>query len=94
MFERDYVKTVVDRLSESRQFIQIIMGPRQTGKSTSATQVLSHLKLPSIEYSFDRPRDLNIEKLEEVWGRARAVEAEHGSAILLKSKTAPSGQAA
>lgn len=83
MFERDYVKTVVDRLSESRQFIQIIMGPRQTGKSTSATQVLSHLKLPSIEYSFDRPRDLNIEKLEEVWGRARAVEAEHGSAILL-----------
>lgn len=83
MFERAYVQTVVQRLREPRQFIQIIMGPRQTGKSTSAAQVLSYFDSPKIEFSFDRPRDLNLEKLSEVWERARAAEKQSGSALLL-----------
>lgn len=83
MFERAYVQTVVQRLREPRQFIQIIMGPRQTGKSTSAAQVLSYFDSPKIEFSFDRPRDLNLEKLSEVWERARAAEKQSGNALLL-----------
>lgn len=83
MFERDYVETVVARLREPRTFIQIIMGPRQTGKSTSAAQVLSHLDMPAIQYSFDRPLDLNLEKLAEIWKHAREAEAQSGSVILL-----------
>ena len=53
MFERAYVQTVAGRLKEPRRFIQIIMGPRQTGKSTSAAQALSYLDIPSIDYSFE-----------------------------------------
>ncbi len=83
MFERSYVQTVANRLQEPRTLIQIIMGPRQTGKSTSAAQVLSHLDLPSVEYSFDRPRDRNLAKLEEVWSHARRTASHSGSTILL-----------
>ena len=83
MFERAYVQTVAGRLKEPRRFIQIIMGPRQTGKSTSAAQALSSLDIPSIDYSFDRPLDMNSRKLEEIWSRARDAEQQHGTVILL-----------
>lgn len=83
MFERDYVQTIVKRLREPRRFIQIIMGPRQTGKSTSAAQVLSYFDAPKVDFSFDRPLDLNLEKLTEVWNRAREAEQQFGSALLL-----------
>ena len=37
MYERDFVKTLAARLAEPRRFLQIVEGPRQTGKSTAVS---------------------------------------------------------
>ena len=41
MFERSYLKLVKVRIEEPRRFIQVIMGPRQVGKTTMIIQLLS-----------------------------------------------------
>ncbi|MDR1706355.1 MAG: hypothetical protein LBS19_17010 [Clostridiales bacterium] len=44
MFTRRLVSQITDRLSEPRKFIQIITGPRQTGKTTAVLQALDKFK--------------------------------------------------
>ena len=63
MFERDIVTTLQKRLSEPRKFIQIVVGPRQTGKSTAVYQALEKIKSPIVQFSFDRLRS----PLKAVW---------------------------
>ena len=82
MYERDFVRTIADRLGEPRSFLQIVVGPRQTGKSTAVAQALGHVGLPTVEFSFDRPRDLRARKLEEEWERARRLASKEGEAVL------------
>ena len=41
MFERIHLQTIKKRINESRKFIQVILGPRQVGKTTMMTQLLS-----------------------------------------------------
>lgn len=82
MFERDFVSTLAQRLEEPRRFIQMVIGPRQTGKSTAVSQALSRFDCPIVEFAFDRPRDRRLRKLEEVWGNARKVAEEQGIVIL------------
>lgn len=48
MYERKHVKLVVERLSKPRKKIQVIMGPRQVGKTTVVKQVIE--KCP--QYTF------------------------------------------
>ena len=43
MFERSTVKVLRDRMNERRQFIQVLMGPRQVGKTTLINQMLRQL---------------------------------------------------
>lgn len=40
MFKRKLVSQLITRLKEPRQFIQIVVGPRQTGKTTAVLQAL------------------------------------------------------
>lgn len=82
MYERRFVQTLVSRLQEPRRFIQVVMGPRQTGKSTAVFQALAHLSAPTVEFSFDRPRDQRARKLEEVWDEARSLLTPGACAIL------------
>lgn len=42
-YRRDIVGTLRSRLSESRRFIQVVSGPRQTGKTTAILQALEGL---------------------------------------------------
>lgn len=71
MYERDIVATLRNRIAEERRFIQIVIGPRQTGKSTAVAQALGGLDVPVVAVSFDRPRDQRARRLEELWGQAR-----------------------
>ena len=41
MFERPYLESIKSRVAEPRNFIQVIMGPRQVGKTTLVTQLTS-----------------------------------------------------
>ena len=53
MYKRKIYDTIIKRLGEQRMFIQVIMGPRQIGKSTVIKQVLDDLNKPFLFYSAD-----------------------------------------
>jgi predicted AAA+ superfamily ATPase len=53
MYERPYLKQVKSRVEEPRKFIQVILGPRQVGKTTMVTQLLSQLSIPYVYESAD-----------------------------------------
>ena len=45
-FRRPVVSTLVSRMNETRRYIQMLIGPRQTGKSTAIRQALEQVDLP------------------------------------------------
>lgn len=82
MYKRSIVDLITARLRESRRYIQIVIGPRQTGKSTAVAQALDQLDIPRIEYSFDLPRDRRLKRLEEIWNEARELLTSKKEVIL------------
>lgn len=46
MYTRTIVQTLVTRMNEPRRFIQILLGPRQTGKTTAVNQALVQTGIP------------------------------------------------
>ncbi|MDR3119708.1 MAG: ATP-binding protein [Mediterranea sp.] len=71
MFERPYLKLVKTRIEEPRKFIQVILGPRQVGKTTMVTQLLSLLTIPNLYESADAISATNSAWLMQVWESAR-----------------------
>lgn len=53
MYKRSEYLIIKNRLEEPRKFIQVVMGPRQVGKSTVVKQVLQDLDAPWQFYSAD-----------------------------------------
>jgi len=53
MYERPYIKSLKARIKEPRKFIQVIFGPRQVGKTTMITQLLSQLSISNLYESAD-----------------------------------------
>lgn len=82
MYERNIVTILKERLAEPRRFIQIVIGPRQTGKSTAVSQALESIKAPRVAFAFDRPRDQTARKLEQVWAEARSLLENHDEVIV------------
>ncbi len=48
MYERREFQLLSDRLHEPRKFIQLVVGPRQIGKTTTVKHVLESLEMPSV----------------------------------------------
>lgn len=71
MFERPYCQQLVNRLKEPRSFIQVLMGPRQVGKSTLTGQALAKLDTPSLLVSADAVPNTGEVWLEQQWEAAR-----------------------
>ena len=71
MFERTYLKYVRSRVEEPRKFIQVILGPRQVGKTTMITQLLSQLSVPNLYESADAISITNSVWLLQLWESAR-----------------------
>jgi predicted AAA+ superfamily ATPase len=82
MFKRILVSQLADRLKEQRRFIQIIVGARQTGKTTAVLQALEMLNTPRHFASADDPNLVSAEWLRNEWEQARAL-AKSGEAILI-----------
>ncbi|MDR2203739.1 MAG: ATP-binding protein [Nitrososphaerota archaeon] len=82
MFKRKLVTQLVDRLNEPRQFIQIVVGPRQTGKTTAVLQALKEINKPTHFVSADDPTLISTEWLYNEWEQARAL-AKTGETILV-----------
>src|SRR3989339_937811 len=71
MFERPYLKSIRSRIEEPRKFIQVILGPRQVGKTTMVTQLISQLSTLNLYQSADAVTATNSVWLTQVWESAR-----------------------
>lgn len=82
MFTRILVSQLEKRLKEPRKFIQIVVGPRQTGKTTAVVQALEKLTIQQHFVSADDPNLVSVEWLRNEWEQARAL-TKTGEAILI-----------
>lgn len=71
MIERAQLQVITNRIIEPRRFIQVLMGPRQVGKTTMAYQMLKKLSIPYIFESADAVTAVNTEWIEQLWESAR-----------------------
>jgi len=71
MFKRPIYATLSRRIAEPRRFIQVLAGPRQTGKTTLARQLIQELDIPSYYASADEPALKDRAWMEQQWETAR-----------------------
>ena len=72
MFKRSQFQELKSRISEQRNKIQVISGPRQVGKSTMVKQVLQETDIPYLLVSADNIGHTNKAWIGEMWATARA----------------------
>jgi uncharacterized protein len=71
MFQRSHLQILIGRVSEPRKFIQVLLGPRQTGKTTLVTQLTDQKKMGYHFTSADAVAASNAAWLEQQWEIAR-----------------------
>ena len=71
MFERPHLQQVVKRIQEPRKFIQVILGPRQVGKTTLVNQLVQKYASESLVVSADAVDASNSFWLEQQWETSR-----------------------
>ena len=79
-YERSNVSVIKERINESRRFIQIVIGPRQTGKTTAVAQALKGFGHPFLSVEATK-NESNADWLRAQWYRARRL-ASSGAALL------------
>lgn len=70
-YKRSQYKQVTERLKESRLRLQVIIGPRQVGKSTLIHQVLDTINMPFDAYNADDVVNPGQTWLSMVWEKSR-----------------------
>jgi predicted AAA+ superfamily ATPase len=70
-YQRAQLKLLQNRISEKRKFIQVLMGPRQVGKTTLVTQLVNSAKIPYHFISADGISYAGINWIEQQWQTAR-----------------------
>ena len=71
MFQRQQVKGLQKRIEEPRSYIQLLVGPRQVGKTTMVNQLLKKFKIPWIIDSADAVPAGNSSWIEQLWQGVR-----------------------
>ena len=85
MYKRSEYKTIKSRMEEPRRFIQVVMGPRQIGKSTVVKQVLKDMNTPYQFFSADNVPASDQAWLSNIWESTRVLlkSGGHESIILV-----------
>ncbi len=83
MYKRDIVKTIVSRLMEPRHLIQVIIGPRQVGKTTAIHQALQEIGLESHYATADLPAPPATGWISQQWDLARLKLTDRTPVILV-----------
>ena len=71
MIRRAIYSTILQRLYDQRRFIQVLAGPRQTGKTTLARQLLQDKSISGHYASADEPTLKSLSWIEQQWEIAR-----------------------
>lgn len=77
------LKDLNNRVTKGPNLVQVIMGPRQVGKTTAIKQYMETFEHPSIYATADLLSPPNITWIEEQWSNARKLAAKEGSALLV-----------
>ena len=80
-FERRFVKCLEDRLLEPQPLIQVLIGPRQVGKTTGVRQLLQRSKIPVCYANADDVLVSDRNWLLEQWQKALALG--HGALLVI-----------
>lgn len=83
MFERSLVAILEERMREPRRFMQVVMGPRQTGKTTALRQLIKKLNVPTHFVRASQDIVSSQDWLRREWEAARRLSAQEGKAVLL-----------
>ena len=85
MIKRQEYDLLSRRLREKRHFIQVLLGPRQVGKTTVVQQVLEDIEIPHLYFSADDTSAAGTAWLDSCWATARIEAARHpdGECILV-----------
>jgi uncharacterized protein len=75
--------TMCQRITEPRRFIQVLAGPRQTGKTTLARQAMAECAIPARYASADEPTLRDRTWLEQEWDGARLLARDNPAGALL-----------
>lgn len=79
MMTREFVQTLAARMAEPKPLIQVVLGPRQVGKTTGVLQVKDQYPGPSLYASADDTLSVSSSWIQEQWQAA----LEKGSGTLL-----------
>lgn len=84
-YRRPLVRSLVGRLGEPRRFIQVLLGPRQTGKTTAVRQALEDSGRAFHYAAADAPAPPTTAWVEAQWeaGRHKARAAGRAGAVLV-----------
>lgn len=70
-YKRKQYDVVMERIKEPRLHIQVLMGPRQVGKSTLMDQVLSEIDMPYYLYNADGVDPNESDWISRIWQAVR-----------------------
>ena len=74
MYKRAEYQVIIERMKEPRKFIQVVMGARQTGKSTVVKQVLQDLGMPYQLFSADNVPATRSAWISDCWAAVRSMK--------------------
>ena len=81
IFERPILQTLVERLLEPRQKMQILSGSRQVGKTTLSIQALKKVAQPYLNVIAES--GFSTSWIDQQWAHARALSKQHPSGVIL-----------
>ena len=82
-FKRQKVHTLGQRLQEKQPFIQVVLGPRQVGKTTAVLQAKKRWGTASIYESADSPAPPGTGWIEQAWQAAEFKAANAGPVLVI-----------
>ena len=71
MIRRNQLEIVKSRMNEPRKLIQVLMGPRQVGKTTLMKQLTEEVETDAISVSADGVINSNWLWIQQIWENAR-----------------------
>ena len=83
MKPRLILQDLIKRTKEPRKFIQVLLGPRQVGKTTLATLLEKELHLPTHSASADVVTLEDLSWIQMQWDKARTLAKKNKSALLI-----------
>ena len=82
-YKRPLFEVVLRRLREPRRFLQVLCGPRQSGKTTLIRQVLDSLDMPTHYASADEPGLRPLGWIAEQWELGRLKIRRGGEVVVV-----------